>query len=368
MQSNRDIAQSSTTTLPAIQYDPFPRGSFPVGVRTIEPLDTTRNRLFTCEIWYPAAAQHAGRDLSSESQDFFTVQPANKERSQAAVRDAAARPGTYPLILYSHHSGGHRRAATFLCTHLASHGYIVAALTHSESIAPELTRKAGETEEQKLARWDVVIASRIPDIRFLLDQALSSSFWSSEARIDPSRIGIAGHSFGAWTALAVNDVEPRIGAVVALAPGGTSKPRPGILPVKLDFRWGRDVPTLYLVAENDVALPLSGMYETFDRTPATKRMVILRRADHMHFIDDVEAMHEMFRTMAGSPEITAMQKEMLPITELCSGDEAQLFVRGLALCHFDAILKEQEEARLFLAGNLEAELARRGVEIIVHTP
>lgn len=352
----------------AIDYDPFSRGPFPVGVRTMDALDTPRNRLFTCEIWYPAAAQHAGQDLSLESQDVFAVQPGNKERRQAAVRDAAALPGTYPLILYSHHSGGHRRAATFLCTHLSSHGYIFAALTHSESIAPELARKAGETEPQKLTRWDAVIASRIPDIRFLLDQALSPSFWDSEARIDSSRIGIAGHSFGAWTALAVNDVEPRMRAVVAFAPGGTSKPRPGILPVKLEFRWGRDVPTLYLVAENDVALPLSGMYETFDLTPATKRMIILRLADHMHFIDDVEAMHEMFRTMAGPPEITAMQKEILPITELCSGEQAQLFVRGLALCHFDAFLRDLEEARQFLAGNLEEELARRGVEIIVHTP
>lgn len=37
-----------------------------------------------------------------------------------------------PLIVFSHYSGGHRRSATFLCTHLASHGYVVAVLDHSE--------------------------------------------------------------------------------------------------------------------------------------------------------------------------------------------------------------------------------------------
>ena len=80
--------------------------------------------------------------------------------------------------------------------------------------------------------------------------------------------------------------------MVALAPGGSFQPRPGILKAKLAFAWGRDVPTLFLVAENDISLPLAGMYEIFERTPATKQMVILRRADHMHFMDNVEEMHE----------------------------------------------------------------------------
>jgi len=50
-------------------YDPFVRGRFPVGVRTIEALDTARGRLFPVEIWYPAAAQHVGEDIESGTQD-----------------------------------------------------------------------------------------------------------------------------------------------------------------------------------------------------------------------------------------------------------------------------------------------------------
>ena len=54
----------------ADEYDPFARGRFPVGVRTIQALDTARNRLFPCEIWYPTAAQHAGHaDILRESLD-----------------------------------------------------------------------------------------------------------------------------------------------------------------------------------------------------------------------------------------------------------------------------------------------------------
>ncbi|MGB7665677.1 MAG: dienelactone hydrolase family protein, partial [Candidatus Acidiferrales bacterium] len=353
---------NSATTATADQaYDPFARGPFPVGVRSIQIRDKARDRLFPCEIWYPAASHRLGQDLSPATQDTFTVPSSDTPRRQAAVRDAAPEPGTYPLILFSHHSAGHRRAATFLTTHLASHGYLVAALDHSEVIAPELARKAGETPGQTAARMQAVIAGRVPDIRFLLDYLLALPSSLPEAAIDPSRVGIVGHSFGGWTALATPEADRRVRAIVALAPGGASNPRPGILPVTLTFAWNRDVPTLYLVAENDVSLPLAGMYEIFERTPATKRMFILHRADHLHFIDNVEHEHEKVRAMQWPPALAWIQKEMKPVAELCSGEQAHLFIRGLTLCHTDAFLKHNDSARRFLAGNIEAELASRSL-------
>src|SRR2546422_9462431 len=189
----------------SVEYDPFVRGRFPVAVRTIQALDTVRDRLFPCEVWYPAAAQHTGQDIAPETQDFFKVPLGDTPRSQMAVRNAAAQPGTYPLIIFSHPSGGHRRTATFLCTHLSSHGYVVAALDHSEVVAAELARRDGETAEQKTVRAQAWIANRVPDISFLLDHLLSSAARDSEAKLDRTQIGIVGHSFGGWTALAATD-------------------------------------------------------------------------------------------------------------------------------------------------------------------
>jgi predicted dienelactone hydrolase len=297
-------------------YDPFEPGPFSVGVHATEAFDPARDRRFPCEIWSPEAA------------------------------------GTFPLIVYSHPSRSHRRAATFLCTHLASHGYVVAAMDHSESVAPELAPREGETVEQKNARWDAVIAGRVPDIRVLLDH------------LHAEQAGIVGHSFGGWTALAAPEVEPRIAAVVALAPGGSSQPKPGILPVTLTFAWGREVPTLVLAAENDASIPLAGVREVFERTPSPKQMVVLRRADHLHFMDNVEELHESVRNMTLSGDLSWLPKAMLPMSELCSGEQAHLFTRGLTLCHFDAVLKRREEARRFLAGDIEGELAARAVEVI----
>jgi predicted dienelactone hydrolase len=248
---------------------------------------------------------------------------------------------------------------------LSSHGYVVAASDHSEVIAAELARRDGETAEQKAARIEAVIASRVPDVRILLDHLLGGAAWESEARVDPTRIGIVGHSFGGWAALAGPEVEPRIRAVVALAPGGSSRPKPGILPGKLTFAWGRDVPTLYLVAENDIFLPLAGMYELFERNPGTKQLIILRRADHGHFMDHVEEGHDALRKTPWSGELAWIAEEMRPITEFCSGDQAHLFARGLTLSHMDATLRRHEEAQRFLGGDIGAELAARGVDAIV---
>jgi predicted dienelactone hydrolase len=240
---------------------------------------------------------------------------------------------------------------------------VVAALDHSEVVAKEMKRKDGETAEELAARIEAMIASRVPDMRFLLDHVLDGAAWDSDVKVDATQIGIVGHSFGGWTALAMPEVDGRIRAVVALAPGGSSNPRPGILRVTLTFAWGRDVPTLYLVAEDDISLPLAGMYELFERTQATKQMVILRRADHLHFMDNVEEVHEAMRAMPFTGVLEWIPKEMRPIAELCSGDQAHLFVRGLTLCHMDAVLRQQEEAQRLLAGDVVAELAGRGVGV-----
>lgn len=356
--------RSGRMTRLAVKYDPFVRGPLPVGVCTVSALDPARNRLFPCELWYPAAAKHAGQDIAPETQDSFPLAASDQARRQAAVRSASAEAGTYPLVLFSHHSGGNRRAATFLCTHLGSHGYVVAALDHSEVVAPELARRADETAERKSARGQAWIANRVPDVRFLLDHLLSGPAPVPGIEIDPARIGIVGHSLGGWTALAAPDVEPGIRTIVALAPGGASRPRPGILPAGLHFAWQREIPTLYLVAENDTPLPLAGMYELFERTPSKKLMVVLRSADHCHFLDDVEQQHEAMRTMPVAPELSWLPEGMLPIAELCSGEQAHLFVRGLTLAQMDAALKQSENARRFLAGDLEAELAARGVRVL----
>lgn len=235
-------------------------------------------------------------------------------------------------------------------------------MNHSEVVAPELARPEGETKAERSARIDAIIAGRVPDVRFLLDYLLDRG----DLEIDTEQIGLVGHSFGGWTVLATPEVEPRVKSVVAMAPGGSSNPRPGILQLELTFEWGRDVPTLYLAGELDVSIPLDGVYELFDRTPGSKRMFVLRRADHQHFMDDAEEAHEAVRTASFPGEAAWIPAAMLPITELASGEHAHTFVRGLTLAHFDATLRRSDGAERLLSGDAKAELAMRGVDAFEH--
>lgn len=96
-------------------------------------------------------------------------------------------------------------------------------------------------------------------------------------------------------------------------------------------------------------------------------MVILRRADHLHFIDNAEEQHERLRSMPpAGEEWDWIPGEMRPFADLCSEQSAHTFVRALALCHFDSALKRSPEARAFLDGDMEAQLALQGIAATVH--
>ena len=52
-------------------YDPFRRGTNPVGVRSDVWTDALRDRALPVEIWYPAAPVHTGQDLDPSQQDAY---------------------------------------------------------------------------------------------------------------------------------------------------------------------------------------------------------------------------------------------------------------------------------------------------------
>lgn len=65
----------------------------------------------------------------------------------------------------------------------------------------------------------------------------------------------------------------------------------------------------------------------------------LERADHMHFVNDVEKSHEAFRTMPVEGDLAKIQADMRPIAELCTGEEAHRLIQDVTLAHFNATLR-----------------------------
>lgn len=197
--------------------DPAARGPYPVGVTRIELFDDARGRVLLTEVWYPAV-ESARDGTPSPAADYlpeglgFLADDATIELT--AVRDAAISPdGPFPLIAFSHGSGGIRFQNTFQVEHLASHGYVVVAPDHE-----------GNTFFDSSGSFDQLRVDRPLDIEYLLN-AFSGFTADPSSRfagwIDTELpFGVTGHSFGAFTTFAVASMDTRVKAALPMAFSG----------------------------------------------------------------------------------------------------------------------------------------------------
>jgi predicted dienelactone hydrolase len=363
-------------------YDPFPRGAAPVGVRSLELVDAARaGRRLALEVWYPAAAEHAGRDLDDATCDRFEIAPGLPAAAQRAVRGAAPAAGRFPLVAYFHGATGHRREATELTTHLASHGYVVASPDFTGNTMADLFADlaSGGAGAPRLAPMDRSAVDRPLDAKLVLDRMQgggSDVDPALAALVDPARVGACGISFGGWTTLALNSIDRRPRASFPIVPAwgkGPVKTETLQALVRLDD-WGRPVPTFVLAAERDALILLESLRELHRELPPPKRLAVLRNAGHLHFADNAEQGHEMLRAMwksgsfpaaPGDIDLAAIAEAARPFAELCPAAHGAATVQGLCLAHMDAHVKGVPEAGAFLAGDLRRVFAARGIELEV---
>lgn len=103
-----------------------------------------------------------------------------------------------PVVILSHGLGGSRDGLAYLGMALAEAGF---AAIHVQHVGTDTTVWRGSAEPS-LAMAAAVLdirraIDRLQDIGFVLDTLPRLA--SLRGRIDPSRIAIAGHSYGAWT-------------------------------------------------------------------------------------------------------------------------------------------------------------------------
>lgn len=351
-----------------MKYDPFARGPHPVGVQTRVLLDVSRaNRQVEVELWYPAATAHAGQDVSPQLQDRYSLYGA-ANLVQAAVRDALPATGSFPLVVFSHGMAGHRRQSTFVCTHLASHGYVVASPDHGGNSLADLMALALRIREKQVpadieAMIEGYVHDRPQDVALILDARDDGRLALPSIASTPA--AVAGHSFGGFTALVVAARDARVGSVVALAPAGGAGPlsSPALTgQLALDFG-GRHVETLYLALAKDSLLPLAGIEQLFQRTSEPTRMFTLPNADHMHFCDRAEQSHEFFRNMPRLGIFGDLLASIPAFSSLVPASVGEQFANALGLAHLDASLLGDADARAFLSGAVLA-FGARGVSIL----
>ena len=122
-----------------------------------------------------------------------------QSESMAAVRDAPAAPGRFPLILYAPYVNGSITENVILCEYLASHGFVVAS-THAYG------RSALRSHEDA-ASLDIVVT----DLGFVLATMHAFEF------VDHDRLGVAGGSAGALAALLFQMENLYVDAVAGLS-------------------------------------------------------------------------------------------------------------------------------------------------------
>lgn len=360
-----------------MKYDPFNRGEYPVGVRTIETtkVEPRSSRKLVVEVWYPATDAYKGKDTDEATKDRFKIAPNLPELTQDAVRDAEiASVGRIPLIAYFHGGYGHRREAEHIAAHLASNGFIVAAVDFPGDSITDLSIGEENGDNDKILPEEAARA-RPHQASFVISDLIADSPFSSI--IDADKIGSFGQSMGGFTSLRLNSIDARPGATVAIAPlFGENDLVKSMARTQTQLNvddWEREVPTLLLTGERDSFVLLANMEKLNNKLREPKQFMILRGAGHFHWAALSEEVHELFRASFLSGSITTesdfnakgMGEAMRPYTELVPASHGADTARSLCLAHFDANLKDDERARVFLEGDLEKTFSSRGIGLDV---
>jgi predicted dienelactone hydrolase len=161
-----------------------------IDILGVTDAETPRSdRALAVEVWYPAAeGTTAGTTYDTVIRDGRTA----TTLSGRAARDAApVAEGRFPLILISHGYPGNRFLMSHLAENLASKGYVVASIDHTDSTYSDQ------------AAFGSTLLNRPRDQWFVLDQMaqLGDTAPDLAAIIDAGNTGVIGYSMGGYGAL-----------------------------------------------------------------------------------------------------------------------------------------------------------------------
>lgn len=180
-----------------------------------------------------------------------------------------------PVILFSHGLGGTCKGGAYLGRHWAARGYVAVFMQHpgsDDSVWKDVPPRKRLAAAKKAASSENFLL-RVQDVAATLDQLEK---WNKQAdhklagRLDLTRVGMSGHSFGAITTQAVSGqsqarigqryTDDRIDAALALSPSAPSRGEP-------DEAFGSvRIPWMLMTGTQDTA-------RVGDQTPQTRQEV-----------------------------------------------------------------------------------------------
>lgn len=310
-------AQTFVSVPPADAPELAARGKFPVGVQTIKLFHRDQvdilhfdkqtgkaplyDRPLTVEVWYPAQIPPGAREetiywMPVPGGRGFDGSPVFNIRDKA-LRGAPPLIGStpYPLVIVSHGYPGSRYLLSYLTANLASKGYVVAAIDHTDSVY----------DDQK--GFESTLLNRSSDQLFTI-QSLDDLSRQPESflhnLVNASNVAIVGYSMGGYGALAsagagysessrlMNFVpggylkdwradspkfqardRSRIKAIVAIAPWGEQPPYKAWDAQGLA---GIHIPSLFIDGDrDDVADFANGVWPAFEQAVHSERCLLV---------------------------------------------------------------------------------------------
>ena len=365
---------------------PTPTGTFAVGralydwaddetLDTLAPAPGTKRELLVW-IWYPSAAGQSAamhdyvpaqmRAAAAPGGGLLRLLTRDLSKVHAhSIRDAdvSPQPRSYPVVIMRAGASAEVWNYSTLAEDLASHGYVVVGFdapyrTYSVVFpdgrvmrrTPENNPELCEDQEQaQQARCvNKVLTAWTADIAFVLDQLerlnVSDPTGKFTGRLDMTRVGVFGHSFGGAQAAQFCSLDSRCKAGIdvdgslhgSVIQAGIHKPFMFLLSGQGDFS-----------SDAEIRQIQADIQSVYDRLPADGRLRIsIRGANHFLFSDDGALLksHIVLRTLRALGVVGIDGRRQLAVTVYCVHS------------FFDAYLKGTSVSRLNISSPLYPEI------------
>ncbi|HAJ64371.1 MAG TPA: hypothetical protein DCP31_38305 [Cyanobacteria bacterium UBA8543] len=280
--------------------------------------------------------------------------------------------GIFPVIIFSHGVGGSKESFSYLGRFWSSYGYVCIHPTHLGSDLSVLQR-VGLQALLETTNDPEVWSERPQDISFIIDslEKLEQQVPQLNGKINPSFIGVSGHSYGAYTTLLLSGAviampgdetvsfrDERTCVFLAISPPGTG--RQGL---HLDS-WDRIIdPVMTVSGTEDMGLegkPASWRREAFKfMPPRDKYHVLVKGANHFSFDPDARGA----RTPSGRINKDNLPPRARDLLELENKNLIKISLQSASMAFWDAYLKFQKPAKEYLRS--EALQAYSGGDVAI---
>jgi predicted dienelactone hydrolase len=308
--------------------------------------------------------------------------------------------GPFPIIIFSPGYGGSSHAYEALIAYWTSYGYVCIRPSHKDAGAlhdtmndllamqPQDRRQSMRGRDREPAKsaaqarpgpnpaemiWEKERepqwSDRVRDVILILDSLndLEKNFPELAGKMDHARIGVGGHSYGAFTAMLtagaktfgnppLTFADARVKAIIAMSPQGVSTNRG----LTADSWRNMHVPAMFMTGSRDY-----GANETegpdwrrtaYEDSPAgDKYFVLIRGAGHMTFTGIASGLGEQYDRTREAPLTDPRTGQVLnpmpqdnrngpPINDRGAVNS----IRSISLMFWDAHLKDKKDAKALL--------------------